>query len=85
MYYIFNKKSSFKTWFVVDILGFQKWFDVDVLGFLIEHCCRYFGLFLTGQLFGLFFEKFGNFFSNPLVALFQGQRPGPNVIKLLQP
>jgi hypothetical protein len=48
-------------WFVAGILRFQKWFDVDVLGFQIELCCRYFGLFLTGRLFGLFFEKFGFF------------------------
>jgi hypothetical protein len=45
------------------------WFDVDVLGFQIELCCKYFGLFLTWQLFGLFFEKFGKFFSNYLVTL----------------
>jgi hypothetical protein len=44
------------------IARFQKWFDVDVLGFQIELCCRYLGLFLTWQFFGLFREKFGNFF-----------------------
>jgi hypothetical protein len=48
--------------FGVAILRFQKWFDVDVLDFQIELCCRYFGLVLTWQLFGLFFQKFGNFF-----------------------
>jgi hypothetical protein len=41
---------------------FQEWSDVDVLGFQIELCCNYFSLFLTWQHFGLFFEKFGNFF-----------------------
>jgi len=37
-------------------------FDVDVFGFQNELCCRYFCLFLTWHLFGLFFKKFGNFF-----------------------
>jgi hypothetical protein len=55
---------------VVGILRFQKWFVLDVLGFQIELCCRYFGLFLTWQRFGLFFEKkLANFFSNLLVRL----------------
>ncbi len=53
--------SSFKVWFDVGILRFQKWFVVDVLGFQIELCHRYFDLFWLGQLFGLFFEKNGNF------------------------
>jgi hypothetical protein len=44
------------------LIRFQKWFVVDVLGFQIELCCRYFGLFLTWQLFGQFFEKNGKFF-----------------------
>ncbi len=58
--------SKFITFllFVVCILRFQTWFDVDVLDFLIELCCRYFGFFWLGQLFGLFFEKFGNFFQS---------------------
>jgi hypothetical protein len=50
------------------LLRFQKWFVVDVSGFQIERCCRYFGLFLTLQLFGLFLKKLA-FFSNLLVTL----------------
>ncbi len=69
IYYIFTWISSFITWFVVGILRFQKWFDVDVLGCQIELSCRFFWPFLIWQLFGLFFEKFGNFFSNLLVTL----------------
>ncbi len=55
------------------LLRFQKWFAVDVLGYQIELCCRYFWPFLTWQLFGLFFEKFGHFF-NLLVTLLLSQK-----------
>jgi hypothetical protein len=51
------------------LLRFLKWFVVDALSFHIELCCRYFWPFLTWQLFGLFFEKFGYLFSNLLVTL----------------
>jgi hypothetical protein len=40
----------------------SKWFVVDVFGFQIKLRCRYFWPFLTWQIFGLFFEKFGDFF-----------------------
>jgi hypothetical protein len=58
----FHLNSSFKTWFVGGILRFQKWLLVDVVGFQIKLCCRYFGLFGAWRLFGLLFEKLGNFF-----------------------
>ncbi len=38
-------------------------FDVDVFGFQNELCCRYSCFFLTWRLLGLFFKKFGQFFS----------------------
>jgi hypothetical protein len=44
-----------------------KWFYADILGVQIELCCRY--PFLTWRLFGLFFEKLGDLFSNLLVTL----------------
>ncbi len=39
------------------------------MGFQIELYCRYFGPFLTWRLFGLLFEKLGEFFSNLLVTM----------------
>jgi hypothetical protein len=65
----FELSKQFQRIVCCRFLRFQKWFVVNVLGFQIEFCCRYFGFFLTWQLFGLFFEKFGNFFSNLLVTL----------------
>jgi hypothetical protein len=58
----------FANW---DTFKVSKWFKnvVDVLGFQIKLRFRYFWPFLTWQLFGRFFEKFGNFFSNLLVTL----------------
>jgi hypothetical protein len=45
------------------------------LGFQIELCCRYFGLFLIWQLFGLFFKNlalFSNFLVTLMLQLFGG-------------
>ncbi len=55
----FNLNKQFQNIRVVSILRFQKWFDVDILGFQIEHCCRL--EILDWRLFGLLFEKLGNF------------------------
>jgi hypothetical protein len=62
IYYIFTSISSFKTWFVVGILGFQKWSYVVVLGFQIELCCRYFGLFCLGDFLSYFLKNWAIFF-----------------------
>jgi hypothetical protein len=71
--------SSFKTWFVIGI-GFQKLFEVDVLGFQIELCCRYFGLFMAWRLFGLLYERLGDFFPNLLVTLKIKRKKLPRVV-----
>jgi hypothetical protein len=57
------KIGTFKTWFLVGTLRFQKWFDVDILDFQIVLCYFYLGIFLVYRLFGLLFEKLGNFLS----------------------
>jgi len=49
---------------------FQKWFDVDVWVFKLSFVVDILA-FLTWQLFGLLFEKYGDFFSNRLVTLSQ--------------
>jgi hypothetical protein len=53
--------------------------------FLLSIVVDILAFFLLGNFLGYSSKNLAIFFSNRLVALFQGQRPGPNVIKLLQP